>query len=215
MQVSDIAAVDPPARRGRGPSPAKTAATRRALVQAGLSSFLEKGFADTRMSDVAARAGLAKGTAYLHFPDKAGLFAEVLRDFVREAAGRRPVPRPGRGEPTLHFLRRTVVPILRELQASDRFRVLYLVVSEGGRFPELAAVYRAEAIDPVLRVLRAYLARAERRGELRSGALARLPVLFASPVIVGALWNNLFGRDQPLDVASLFESFIGLAFSDG
>ena len=198
-------------RKVRGPSPGKTAATHRALVQAGLAVFLENGYSGTRMNDVAARAGLAKGTVYLHFSDKAALFADVLRQFVRDAAGGG-IGRPRFDETTHDFLRRTVVPILRQLQAGDRFRVLYLVITEGGRFPELAAVYRAEAIDPVLKLLRIFMARAERRGELQSDAPSRLPMLFASPVVLGVLWNNLFSRNDPVDIATLFESFIGLAF---
>lgn len=203
-----------PARKGRGPSPAKTAATRQALAVAGLSVFLEHGFAGTRMNDVAQRAGLAKGTAYLHFTDKAALFAEVLRSFVRNAAGGKTIGRPRLGEATPDFLRRAFLPILGDIQASDRFRVLYLVIAEGARFPELASVYRAVAIDPVLRLVRIYAARAERRGEIRSDAITRLPVLLAAPVVLGAVWNNLFDQDNQLDVAKLFDSYLELVFSD-
>ena len=66
------------ARRRRGPSPAKTAATRQALVEAGLAIFLERGYGATRMSDVAGQAGFGKGTIYLHFADKTVLFSAVL-----------------------------------------------------------------------------------------------------------------------------------------
>lgn len=201
-------------KRSRGPSVAKTAATRQALVNAGLTLFLENGFSATRMSDVAARAGLAKGTTYLHFADKMALFAEVLRGFVNDAAGRRPIGRPRPDEPTRDFLRRSLVPVLRDIQANDRFRVLYLVVAEGERLPELTAVYRMVAVEPVLRLVRIYAARAERRGELHSDAIWRLPVLAVAPVVLGALWNNLFGRDDPLDVAVLFEGFLDLTLRD-
>jgi len=202
-----------PPKRVRGPSPSKTAATRQALVTAGLSTFLENGFSGTRMSDVAARAGLAKGTAYLHFSDKTALFVEVLRTFVRSAAGGRPPGRPRPGETTPDFLRRTILPILRDLQGNDRFRVLHLVIVEGSRVPELAQAYRAEAIDPVMKLIRIYVARAVRRGELQSDALTRFPVLLVAPVVIGTLWNRLFAKGDTVDIATLFESFLALAFS--
>jgi AcrR family transcriptional regulator len=196
----------------RGPSPAKTAATRRALAEAGLSAFLKNGFSGTRMSDVAACAGVAKGTAYLHFADKASLFAEVVREFVRGAAGGNRVGRPRLGEATSAFLHRTFVPILRDLQAGDRFRVLFLVITEGGRFPELAAAYREEAIDPILRLIRMYVARAKRRGELRNDVLISQPILLASPVVLAVVWNKLFAREGAVDIASLLEAQIDLLF---
>ena len=201
-----------PARKGRGPSPAKTAATREALTAAGLATFLENGFSGTRMSDVAERAGVAKGTAYLHFEDKAALFTEVVRTFVRDAAGGRAIGRPSPGETTHAFLRRTLLPIVRDAQAHHRFRVLYFVIAEGPRFPELAEIYRAVAIDPVIRLVRVYAKRAERRGELRPDTISRLPVLLVAPVILGAIWNNLFSRDDPFDLAEVLESYLNLLF---
>jgi len=201
-----------PPKKVRGPSPAKTAATRGALIEAGLAAFLENGFSRTRLSDVAARAGLAKGTVYLHFPDKGELFAEVLRAFVRTATAGRTISRPGHQETTHQFLRRAVLPVVRELQDDDRFRVLYLVITEGVKARELAAIYRAEAIDPVLRFVRVVLRRAERRSELRSVGLAAYPQFFAAPVVLGTVWNGLFAKGDPLDVAALFEVLIDIAF---
>ena len=92
-------------------------------------------------------------------------------------------------------------------------RVLYLVIApKDPRFPELADIYRNVAIDPVLRVVRVYARRAERRGELRPDTISRLPVLLVAPVILGAIWNNLFGRDEPLDLAAMLESYLLLVF---
>lgn len=198
--------------RRRGPSPDKTAATRRALLDAALSSFLEHGFADTRISDVAARAGVAKGTTYLYFSDKVTLFGEVLRTVMENARAGRKLPRPRLDEPTVKFLRRVALPMLRDLQASGLIAVPRLIASEGPRFPELAEVYRRVAIEPVLRIIRLYARRAERRGELQSDALSRLPILLAAPVVIAALWNGLFAADDRLDVADIFDGWLDVVF---
>src|SRR5271166_3718094 len=58
---------------------AKAAARREAILGAALDEFSARGFAAARLDDVARRAGVAKGTIYLHFRDKEALFQELVR----------------------------------------------------------------------------------------------------------------------------------------
>src|SRR5512141_1541070 len=61
-------------------SRAERAAERRAaIIEAGMEEFIARGFAATRLDDVAKRAGVAKGTIYLHFKDKESMFEELIR----------------------------------------------------------------------------------------------------------------------------------------
>ncbi len=198
-------------RRARGPSPGRTAATRAALVEAALAAFLADGFAATRMDDVAARAGLGKGTIYLHFSDKAALFADVVREVVEGTVrGRRP-PRPRPNEPTRDFLVRIVPPVLRDLERSGRFGVVRLVMSEGARFPVIASAYRRVAVEPLLRLVRVHARRARRRGELRSDALERAPILLVAPTVLAALGNGVF-PDGAFDVEAAFQATLDALF---
>ncbi|NBX26398.1 MAG: TetR/AcrR family transcriptional regulator, partial [Planctomycetes bacterium] len=50
------------------------------LLAAGLDLFVERGYAGTRLDDVAARAGVSKGTLYLYFANKEELFKAVVRE---------------------------------------------------------------------------------------------------------------------------------------
>ncbi|RYB03265.1 TetR/AcrR family transcriptional regulator [Lichenibacterium ramalinae] len=204
-----------PGRRRRGPSPAKTAATRRALVEAGLALFLDTGYGATRMSDVALRAGLGKGTIYLHFSDKAALFDAVVREVALRTRAQRALPRPRPNEPTRDFLRRVVPPLLGLFRDSGLSRVILLVASEGARLPEVADVYRQVIIDPVLRIVVLYAGRAERRGELRAGPLSRHPLIMVAPVVVTTLYNTLFAGAAPVDVLATFDDFLDLLFAAG
>src|SRR5580765_371040 len=79
-----------PANRPAAPAPlnpvkpasarAERAAERRgAIVEAAMEEFIARGFAATRLDDVAKRAGVAKGTIYLHFKDKESMFEELIR----------------------------------------------------------------------------------------------------------------------------------------
>src|SRR5918992_4436355 len=58
---------------------ARKAATREQIVAAALEQVAEGGYASASVQSVAARAGVAVGTVYRHFPSKAELFAEVFR----------------------------------------------------------------------------------------------------------------------------------------
>jgi TetR/AcrR family transcriptional regulator of autoinduction and epiphytic fitness len=87
-----------------------------------------------------------------------------------------------------------------------------LVAAEGRRFPELARTYHENAIRPVMRIAQLYARRAERRGDVRSDGLSRLPLLAAAPVVTATLWNGLFASGEQPDVGAVFESWVGLVF---
>src|SRR6266705_2989190 len=84
--------------RGSGkaaPSRAERAAERRAaIVEAALEEFIARGFTATRLDDVARRAGVAKGTIYLHFKDKESMFEELIRTALVPLIGRLHAPPP-------------------------------------------------------------------------------------------------------------------------
>src|SRR5689334_643243 len=62
---------------------AERAAERRAaIVEAAMEEFVARGFAATRLDDIARRAGVAKGTIYLHFKDKESMFEELIRTAI-------------------------------------------------------------------------------------------------------------------------------------
>ena len=74
----------------------RTAERRAAIVDAAFDEFVARGFTATRIDDIAKRAGVAKGTIYLHFKDKEALFEELIRTAIvplvnRLAAGPPPV----------------------------------------------------------------------------------------------------------------------------
>src|SRR5262245_43530538 len=65
----------------------KSAARRDAILAAALDEFAAQGFAAARLDDVARRAGVAKGTIYLHFRDKEALFQELVRSVLGTFVG--------------------------------------------------------------------------------------------------------------------------------
>src|SRR6187397_1166596 len=71
---------------------ARAAERRQAILDAALDEFVARGFAATRLDDVANRAGVAKGTIYLHFKDKEALFQELIRTALVPLMGRLAAP---------------------------------------------------------------------------------------------------------------------------
>src|ERR1700740_367667 len=84
------------------PNRAERAAERRqAIIEAALDEFIARGFTATRLDDIARRAGVAKGTIYLHFKDKESMFEELIRTAIVPLVGTLTGPPPagasGRG----------------------------------------------------------------------------------------------------------------------
>lgn len=200
-----------PSTAPRRPRAEKTAATRDAILAAALREFSARGFAATRLEDVAKRAGVAKGTIYVHFRDKESLFEQLVRTALAPAIGFVEAL-PALDMPLREFAERLCEFFVREICETERKDVLRLIMTEGPRFPALAHIYYREVPKRVLPAVRAVLERAHRRGEISSDALARFPQLLVAPGLVGILWNSLFERFEPLDVGALMRAHIELLF---
>jgi AcrR family transcriptional regulator len=199
-------------RARRKPAP-EAVDKRQSILDAALDEFAARGFADTRLDDVARRAGVAKGTIYLYFSDKESLFQDLVRTRLSpligtiEAAAVRELPVRALAE-------LIVTTFVEEIYGTRRKDVIRLIISEGTRFPELAKFYYGEVIGRVLPMLRQRLRVAVERGELGNDALARFPQLLVAPALMAILWNGLFGRFEPLDVGALMRAHLELLFGD-
>ena len=210
----------PPARAtigaARKPKPAnraaKAEARKQAIVAAALEEFCARGFAATRLDDVAARAGVAKGTIYLHFEDKEALFREIVGTMLVPLVAVLEAPPPD--VPIRAVLERFVDLFVREIYSTQRRNVLRLVMTEGPRFPELAEFYYRNVVERAIAAMRALLARAKDRGELTNDTLIRFPQLIVAPGMVAIIWSGLFERFAPLDVAAMMRAHVAMLFEE-
>ena len=197
-----------PVRRARNEEQRR--AKLQAILDAALDVFAEKGFADTRLDDVALRAGVAKGTLYLYFESKQALFEALIRSGIAapiEAMEEKVLALDLPAEATLRML---FAFLRQEVLATRRKEIVRLILSEAGRFPEIAALYHREVMSRGMRLLRRITERAIARGEFRSDELARFPQLAIAPGIVALVWLNLFQHLEPLDVEGMFDAHIDL-----
>jgi len=189
----------------------KSALRRDAILAAALEEFSARGFAAARLEDVAQRAGVGKGTIYLHFRDKEALFQELVTTLlVPFIANLEAVPPAGL--PIRAVLERFIDLFLREIYCTERRKLIRLVMTEGPRFPQLAEFHYNNVVKRAIAAMRALLEGAHRRGELRNDALVRFPQLVIAPALMAIVWSGLFDRFAALDVAALMRAHLDLIF---
>lgn len=196
--------------RGRAPDPQRVAQTRDLILQSALTIFLERGFEGARMVDVAARAGLAKGTLYLHFADKEALFEFVLQQLISEPLAQLRSEQPAPGESVRLRLERLFVPLLQDFEASGRASVLRLIIAEGARFPALAAIHQRLVIDPMMEAIDEALNSVP--DSCRFQVLRKFPLMLGAPVIMATVWNELWSRGNKVDTKAMMSAFLDLVF---
>ena len=180
------------------PSPAKTEprwarrkhARPEEITAAALELFVERGYAGTRLEDVAASAGISKGTLYLYFANKEELFKAVVREgLVSPIAEMRGLEDHFEGS-TPELLRMMLFGWWERIGASPIGGIPKLVISEAGNFPELARFYLAEVVEPAQAATVAIVERGIARGEFRKVNADIVARLMAAPMRGLLMWRN-------------------------
>jgi AcrR family transcriptional regulator len=181
-------------------------ARRQAILDAALLVFAEHGFEAARLDDVAARAGVAKGTLYLYFPSKEALFEALVRNAVAPIIEHMSEVAAAPDMPAGKALETFFALFQKEVLGTKRKLLLRLIISEGPRFPAIAEVYYREVVARGLGLMRALAERGARQGEFATDAPARFPQLIIAPLLVALIWDGLFAAIDPLDVGGLLRA---------
>ena len=193
---------------------AKRSAERRAaIIEAALDEFIARGFTATRLEDIARRAGVAKGTIYLHFKDKESMFEELIRTALVPLIGRVAAP-PPIGASVRDAMEGFAYTLIEAIVGTRRGEILRLIIAEGPRFPSVADFYYREVLSRGLAAMRALIELGVARGEIQHGNLARYPQLLVAPAIVAVIWQSLFSRHAPLDAIQMFRIHLDLIFGE-
>ncbi|GEO86048.1 TetR family transcriptional regulator [Ciceribacter naphthalenivorans] len=182
------------------------------ILAAAFSLFSERGFAATRIEDIATRAGIAKGTVYLHFPDKEALFTSLAAGMASPILARMSAMTASDAMAPKTIIAGLYALAESEILGTDRRHMLRLLISEGQFFPVVAEFYHRNVLSVGLGMLRQVLQRAAERGELRNPALAAMPQLIFAPILMSVIWKSLFEPYEHLDTKALFETFLETLF---
>lgn len=136
------------------------------VLDAALDLFIAHGFAQTRVDDIARRAGISKGAVYLYFPSKEAIIEGLVRRAVVPIANS-----------ALEFLdldndpRLVITMVLKmagqRLSDPKTTAIPRIIFREVKSFPELAQMYRREVLDRVIPTVERLLARGIDQGYFR------------------------------------------------
>lgn len=135
------------------------------LLAAALDLFVEKGFAATTVEEVARRAGVSKGTLFLYFASKEELFKAVVRENISGRFSEWNAEFDAFEGSTADMLRYCMTMWWARLGSSKASGITKLMLGEADNFPELAAFYQHEVIQPAHELIRRILQRGVDRGE--------------------------------------------------
>ncbi|HUL63623.1 MAG TPA: TetR/AcrR family transcriptional regulator [Burkholderiaceae bacterium] len=171
------------------------------LLAAALDLFVEKGYAGTRLEDVAARAGVSKGTLYLYFQNKEELFKAVVRENIVTPLAEAAHEMREFDGPTAELLRNLIVTWWKDFGATQAGGLTKLMMAESGNFPEIAAFFLEEVIEPWHRLLGSVIERGIKRREFRQVDVALFTRVMTAPLVMLSLWNRSFGTcsAEPVD----------------
>ena len=195
MALGKLAAAragDGPARRGR-----RKEARPGELLDAELDLFVEKGFAATRSEEVAARAGVSKGTLFLYFPSKVELFKAVVRENISGRFAEWNEEFEAFEGSTADMVRYCMRVWWERIVATRASGITKLIISEARNFPDIAAFYHREVIEPGTQLVRRMLERGVARGEFGAIDVDYTVFSIVAPMMYMTMMKHSLGACVP------------------
>jgi AcrR family transcriptional regulator len=182
------------------------------ILSAALQCFSERGFAATRLEDVAKRAGVTKGTLYLYFANKEALFEAMVRQSIVPLLASREEMIDASTASSAELLTALLMSFPEAIIDQPITAIPKIVLSEAGNFPALAKFYNEEVLGRGRRLVRKLIERGIARGEFRPVDLDNIFFCVMAPVVVSMLWKHSLGRHDPkgLDARALCRTHLDL-----
>ena len=182
------------------------------IIRAALEVFTDRGFAATKLEDVARKAGVTKGTIYLYFENKEALFKALIRGTI--------VPVIAKGEELAQTFTGSARDLFEKL-VREYWRLVgettlasipRLMIAEAGNFPQLARFYYQEVITRGHRLMAGVLERGIKAGEFKQVDLAVATKLAMAPLMHAVVARKAFAHCMPegFDVPTYLDTHIEL-----
>jgi AcrR family transcriptional regulator len=169
------------------------------LLDAALELFVEKGFAATRAEEVAARAGVSKGTLYLYYPSKEELLKAVIREHLSRAIAEvRSRPALQTDSPS-ELLRSIYADWWHGIFSGPGSGVFKLIITEVRNFPEIAEFYQNEVVKPGESLIGGLIQRGIDLGEFRPVNVALAVHSLVLPMVMLCLHRHSLGVCAPVE----------------
>ncbi|MBV8465963.1 MAG: TetR/AcrR family transcriptional regulator [Burkholderiales bacterium] len=167
------------------------------IIEAALTLFIDRGFAATRLDDVAKQAGVTKGTVYLYFANKEDLFKAVIREtLVPELEMAESMIGEHKG-PWADLLREMLLAWANRLMNSQTGGITKLMIAEASNFPELAQFYVNEIVVRSRRIFADIIERGIAAGEFRPVDVMMATRAVTAPLLMVKVWSRSFSACDP------------------
>jgi len=182
------------------------------LLAAAIDLFVERGFASTRLEDVARRAGVSKGTLYLYYANKEDLFKAVVRQSIVPVIGDAETSVAEFEGHSAELLRHVILNWWRRVGATNASGISKLILAEADNFPELARFYQQEVMTRGIGMLSSMLERGVRRGEFRGVDIAQTAQVLIAPLLMLSTWKHTIAPCERCDLQpeAFLEAFLDI-----
>lgn len=160
------------------------------LTAAALDLFVEKGFAATRLEDVAARAGVSKGTLYLYFDSKEALFKTVIQEGILPIVAENEAIAAQHTGSSFDLLEKLLDNWWEKIGETNFAGIPKLMVAEARNFPEVAQFYYENVICRGRALVGAALERGMTRGEFRRMDVETTIDVIIAPILMLLIWRH-------------------------
>lgn len=180
------------------------------LLSAALALFVEKGFAATRVEEVAKLAGVSKGTLFLYFASKEELFKAVVRENISGRLNEWNTEVESFQGSSSDLLRSCMTAWWQRLGSTKASGITKLMISEARNFPELAVFYEHEVIQPGKVLITRVLQRGIDRGEFRTIDMKYAAYIVLAPMLFLAMWKHSLGTCCAASAQLIPEDYIAM-----
>lgn len=182
------------------------------LLASAIELFVERGFAATRLEDVARRAGVSKGTLYLYYTNKEDLFKAVVRQSILPTIDDNDTSVAEFEGHSAELLRHVILNWWRKVGSTKASGISKLILAEADNFPELARFYQQEVMSRGVRTISNMLERGIERGEFRAIDVAQTSQVLIAPMMMLSTWKHTIAPCERCDLhpEAFLEAFLDI-----
>lgn len=195
--IMSMSSASLPATTASPPRQRRKEARPQELIDAALELFAEKGFAATRSEEVAARAGVAKGTLYLYYPSKEELLKAVISQRLSSEIAAVAEYSAAYDGSCADLLTEVFTEWWSKVFDSPTSAVFKLVITEVRNFPDIAEYYRREVVERATTLVGSILERGIRHGEFRPIEVPAAVMSLVFPMVMLCLHKHSLGACAP------------------
>lgn len=185
------------------------------LLSAALDLFVERGYAATRLEEVAARAGVSKGTLYLYFANKEELFKAVVREHMVPVLAGMEAQVASHAGSASDMLRALLLGWWERIGSTRLSGISKLIMAESGNFPDVASFYHEEVIQRGENLITRILESGIASGEFRPVDVPNARRVVVATVLMLMLWTQSFSAYTPQQLSgpAYLECFLDMALN--